>query len=347
MEQLGLQKDLAVGDGDHVGGDVGGNVARLGLDDGQRRNGAAAIGLVHPGGPFQKAAVQVEHVAGVRLASRGTADQQGQGAVGHRVLAQVVVDDQHVLALIHEVFRHGAAGIGRDVLQGGLFAGRGGYHDGVVHSAARGQGVHHLGHGGAFLADGHINADHVLALLVQDGVQRNHGLTGLTVADDEFALAPADGDHAVDGLDAGLQRNGHALALDDARGVALDGIILAGLHRALAVDGMAQRVDHAADELFAHGHGHHGAGTLHHVALADALIAAQHDDRHGVFLQIQRHAVLAVGEAQQLVGHALVQPGGPGDAVADHDDGAGIRLRDLIFVMLDLLFDELGNFLGF
>ena len=36
-EQVGFQVDLAVGDGDHVGGDIGGNVACLGLDDGKGR----------------------------------------------------------------------------------------------------------------------------------------------------------------------------------------------------------------------------------------------------------------------------------------------------------------------
>ena len=36
VEEVGLEEDLAVGDGDDVGGDVGGDVAGLRLDDGQR-----------------------------------------------------------------------------------------------------------------------------------------------------------------------------------------------------------------------------------------------------------------------------------------------------------------------
>ena len=57
---------------------------------------------------------------------------------------------------------------------------------------------------------------HVLALLVDDRVDGDGGLAGLAVADDELALAAADGDHRVDGLDAGLQRLLDRLALDDA-----------------------------------------------------------------------------------------------------------------------------------
>src|SRR5699024_11790195 len=45
-------------------------------------------------GALQQAAVQIEHVAGVGLAAGAAAQQQRQGAVGHRVLGQVIVDDQ-------------------------------------------------------------------------------------------------------------------------------------------------------------------------------------------------------------------------------------------------------------
>ena len=41
-EQTALQKDLAVGNGNDIGGDVGGHVAGLCLHDGQRRHAAAA-----------------------------------------------------------------------------------------------------------------------------------------------------------------------------------------------------------------------------------------------------------------------------------------------------------------
>ena len=74
---------------------------------------------------------------------------------------------------------------------------------------------------------------------------------------------------------------------------------------------------------------------------------AEHDDSHGVFLQVQRHAVRAVGEANQFVRHAIIQTGHTRDTIADHDNGTGIRLGDLILVMLDLLFDELGDFFRF
>ena len=88
--------------------------------------------------------------------------------------------------------------------------------------------LHHLGHSRPLLADRDIDADHVAALLVDDGVERDGGLAGLAVADDQLALAAADRNHAVDGLDAGLQRLLDALPVDDARRDALDRVRFVG-----------------------------------------------------------------------------------------------------------------------
>ena len=46
----------------------------------------------------------------------------------------------------------------------------------------------------------------------------------------------------------GLQRLAHRLAADDARGLHLHAARLGRVDRALAVDGLAERVDHAAEQ---------------------------------------------------------------------------------------------------
>ena len=50
------------------------------------------------GRALQQTGVQVENIAGVSLTSRGTADQQREGTVGHRVLGKVIIDDEDMLA---------------------------------------------------------------------------------------------------------------------------------------------------------------------------------------------------------------------------------------------------------
>ncbi len=57
VEEVVFEVDLAIGDGDEVGGNVGGIITLLGFDDGQGGQGPAATGGIQFGGPFQQAAV--------------------------------------------------------------------------------------------------------------------------------------------------------------------------------------------------------------------------------------------------------------------------------------------------
>ena len=84
--------------------------------------------------------------------------------------------------------------------------------DGVIERAVLLERRHHLGHLGLLLANGDVDAEEVAALLVDDGIDGDGGLAGLAVANDQLALAAADGDHGVDGFDAGLDGGVDALA---------------------------------------------------------------------------------------------------------------------------------------
>jgi hypothetical protein len=78
--------------------------------------------------------------------------------------------------------------------------------------------AHDVGDGRVLLADRDVDALNAGALLVDDRVDRQRGLAGLAVADDQLALAAADRDHRVDRLVAGLHRLVDRLAPDHARG---------------------------------------------------------------------------------------------------------------------------------
>ena len=269
VEQVGFEEDLAVGNRNHVGRNVRRNVARLRFDERQSGERTGAMFVVQLGGALQQAAVEIEHVAREGFAARRTAQQQRNFAIGRGVLGKIVVDAERVALGIAEVFADGAAGERRQVLHGGRIGGRGHHHDGVFHGAGVFQRLDHLGDGGALLADGDIDADHVAALLIDDGVERDGGLAGLAVADDQLALAAADRNHGVDGLDAGLHRLFHRLAGDHAGREALDRVELRGVDGTLAVDGLAERIDHAADQRLAHRHAHDALGALDLVAFFD------------------------------------------------------------------------------
>merc|ERR1719464_2092046 len=196
VEQLCLQEDLSVSDGNDIGGDVGRHVTGLGLNDGQSGEGAATHGVTHLGSSLQQTGVEVENVTGVGLTTGRTSQQQRHLSVGHGLLGQVVEDDDSVHAVISEVLSHGHSGVGSEVLQGSGVRGGGGHHDGVLQSISVVQPLDNLGHGGSLLSHSNVDAvQHLLlvsglieSLLVDDGVDGDSGFASLSVSNDQLTL---------------------------------------------------------------------------------------------------------------------------------------------------------------
>ena len=206
------------------------------------------------------------------------------------MLGEVIVDDQRVAAALHELFAHGSAGEGREVLQRSRVRRRGDDDDGVLHRAVLLQDADGLRDLRLLLADGDVDADHVGVTLVDDRVERHGGLAGLAVTDDQLALTAADRDHGVDRLDTGLQRLVDVGALDHARSDALDRAALVGRDRALAVDRLAERVDDAADQRIADRDGGDLTGAADLVALFNCLVVTEDEDADGVLFQVEGQA---------------------------------------------------------
>lgn len=203
-------------------------------------------------------------------ASRPGGQTEGQRhlSVGHRLLGQVIVDDEHmtprvlracglaVFAVVDEVLTHCSTSHRSDVLQRSRVGGGGGDYNRLIHNAVLLEGLHDAGNRRGLLANSDIDADHVVVFLVDNGIDRNSSLAGLTVANDELALATADRNHRVNSDDTGLHGLMHGLAADNARSLELDGAIAVGLNGAFAVDGHAKRVHNAAEKTLARRHFH-------------------------------------------------------------------------------------------
>ena len=121
--------------------------------------------------------MQIEHVAGIRLAAGAASEQQAERAVRHRVFGQVVVYDKRVAAGVHEILGHGAARVRRYVLHGRRIAGRSDDHRSIGERAVAAEGFHRLRHRTRLLSYRHVYARDVLVLLVEHGV---HGYRRLT-----------------------------------------------------------------------------------------------------------------------------------------------------------------------
>ena len=204
VEELSLQEDLAIGDGDHIGGDVSGHITSLGLNDGEGSEGTSTVGVVHLGSTLEETRVEIEDITGVGLTTGGSSQKERHLSVGDGLLGKIVVDDEAVLGIVSEVLTDSAAGVGSQELEGGSLGGGGGNDDGVLEGVVVLENLHDVGNGGSLLTDGNVDAVELLAvlgvgineggLLVDDGVNSDGSLASLSVTNDELSLASANGD---------------------------------------------------------------------------------------------------------------------------------------------------------
>ena len=315
VKLLGVEHDLAIGDGDQVGRDVGGQVAGFGL--GNRQGGertAAALGREH-GGALQQAGMQVEHIAGVGFAAGWLLHQQRQLAVGGGVFAQIVHDHQGVLPSIAEILRHRKTGKRCQPLQ----AGRGGAgRDHKNATLGRAQALHGVDHRGRrlrLLPDRDVDTDQLAVALGQKRVHRHRGFAGAPVADDELALTAPEREQGIDGQRAGVHRLAHQGAVDDGGRRALGGQKALMLDGRAAVERSAQRVHHPAQQARPHRHLHHTASPGHRLPGAYPVGFIEQDAGNVVVLQAGGIAHAAFGKVQQFVEAHIGQAGDLGNAI--------------------------------
>mmetsp|Transcript_151496 Transcript_151496/g.367923 ORF Transcript_151496/g.367923 Transcript_151496/m.367923 type:complete len:360 (+) Transcript_151496:727-1806(+) len=302
--------------------------------------------LVHLCSPLQESRVQIEDVTGVGLTARRPAEEQGHLPVRHRLLREVVVEDHGMLAVVAEVLCHGAAGVRRQELQRGCVGSRSRDDGRVFQAVVLPEDLEQLGDRRALLTHSHVDAVEVVlrigalvdGLLVQDRVDGNGRLAGLSVTDDQLALPAANGDKAVHCFQASGHGFVDALPGNDPRRLQLHAPALLRLDRPLAVDGGPQRINHTAEEPIADGHVHDGARALDAVTLDDGPVIAEDDDADVVRLQVQGHTLEAAGELHHLAGLHALQAIDARDAVTNAQDAA--HLLDVLLVL------EVGNALA-
>ena len=290
--------------------------------------------------------VQVEDVAGERLPSRRTPQEQGELPVRVRVLREVVVDAERVLSLVEEVLAHRAARERRHPLDGCGLLCRRRDDDRVLHRPRVTQPLDHLGDRRALLPDRDVHAHEVAATLVQDRVDRNRGLAGRAIADDQLALAAPDRGHRVDRLQPRVHRLLDGLALDHARCLELERSPLLRLDRAEPVERVAERIDDAAEQARADRDAHDLARPAYRLALLHALPLAEERDADVVLLEVERDAGHPVLELEPLECDAVLEAVDTRDAVSDLEDGSDLGEVGLDVELLDSILEDRGDLFG-
>ena len=77
----------------NVGGNVGGHITTLGLNDREGSQRSTTKLLVHLGSTLEKTRVEVEDITGVSLTAGGTTEKEGHLTVSDSLLGQIIVDD--------------------------------------------------------------------------------------------------------------------------------------------------------------------------------------------------------------------------------------------------------------
>ncbi len=309
----------------------------------------------HLGRTLQQAGVQVKHVTRIRFTAGRAPQQQRHLAIGHGLFRQIVVENHRVHGVVAEILAHRAAGVRRKELQRRGIGRGGGDDDGIIHRALFFQRAHQLRDGRTLLPDRDIDAEQlrtvVAALvahaLIDDRVDDHRCLTGLPVADDQLPLAAADRNQRVDRLQSGLHRLVHRFTRNDARGFDFDQLVCDVGQRPLAVDRLAQPVDHAAQQTLSHRHRDDLAGARYSVALADAGIRAEDNDADIVGFEIERHAAqTGAAKFHQFARHHVLQAEHAGNAVPDRKHLSGFGHVGIGVERSDLLLKNIGNLGG-
>src|SRR5690625_345904 len=311
VEQVGLQEDLAVSNGNNVGWNERRNVIRLGFNDRQcgQRTCTQIVGELRS--TLQQTGVQVEDVTWVSFAARRATQQQGNRTVSFSLLGQVIVDDQDVVALVHPVLTKSSTGERCQPLEACRVRSRSSHDGGVLQSALLFEGLADTSDGGALLTNSDVDTTNLLvlvagfpvSLLVKDGVDADCGFTSLTVTNDELTLTATDWGHSINSLDAGLHWLFNWLTLQHGRCLQLEDAVLFASDWAQAVNCLTQWVNYAAEELFTHWDGENFASSLNLVAFFEGLVVTKNNNANGVGFKVLCDADYAARELEQLIRH--------------------------------------------
>ena len=198
-------------------------------------------------GALQHPRQQVEHRRRVSFLAGRFAGGQADLALRHGEAGDRIHDQQHVGALVAKIFgdrqRHET---GADAQRRGTVRSGADHHRTLA--AFGTQLVFEKGaHFAIALADQRDHRD-IGGIVARHGAEQS-ALADAAAAEDPHALAFAAGHHGIDGADAGGNRLDDVLAVQRAAGRVVERVMRGGPDARLAVDGLAEAVEHAADQV--------------------------------------------------------------------------------------------------
>lgn len=251
------------------------------------------MGLVHLGRSLEQSGVEVENVTWVSLTSRRSSEQKRHLSVSNGLLGKIVVDDQGVSSVVSEPLSHSTCRERSDVLKrSGLRCG-GGNNDRVFHGIVFFQGLDELSNGRSLLSDSDVNTVKLLrlvsgavvdGLLVQDGVESDSGLSGLSVSNDELSLSTPDRNHGIDGLESSLHRLVDGSSRKNTWSLKLGSSSLGALDWALSVNWETESVDNSSEKTWTGWNVDNLSSSLDSLSLLDqSIVTEKHNSDNAAY----------------------------------------------------------------
>ena len=158
--------------------------------------------------------------------------------------------------------------------------------------------------------------------MVEYGIDGDRSLARLPVADDEFALSPADGDHAVDGEDSRLQRFVDLCPVHNGGSGIFDGAVFFRLDFRQPVERLTERVDDSPQKFLSHTHLNCFARGICKIAVSDFIFARKQNGADLIALQVEREGAVSALNFEKFVVFNIPQTRDMHDPVARINDSA-------------------------
>ena len=207
------------------------------------------------------------------------------------MFAQIIVDNKYIFAILHPLFADCTAGIRSKILQRRKFTCRSRNNGCITESSILFECLDNIGNGRSFLADCHINTLYPLPFLINNRVNCNRGLSGLTISDDQFSLSSSDRHHGINGFDTGLQWCIHSLSGNDTGCHTFYRTVFIRCDRSLSVNRLSERIHNTSEQCISYRHFYHTSGCFNRISLIDIVLTSEKYRTDIIFLQVQYHTV--------------------------------------------------------
>src|SRR3989338_7689744 len=146
--------------------------------------------------------MQIKNISRISFTTRRSAQEKRNLPVRPSMFGEIVIHHERVLTDVAEIFTHGGASIGGNVLQSGRIRGGRSHDNSFSHRVFPAQAVNEARNGAHLLANRDINTNDaaLCTVLVNNSIDRDRGLTCLPIANNEFPLTAPNWNHRINGF---------------------------------------------------------------------------------------------------------------------------------------------------